>query len=123
MVENGRPISSGGVGSRRRRAESREGGLVFQDIDEVVVSLTTMRLASSLRAGELSARGKVKRSTERTRWQLMKHSEVSSITKRARMPPLFPCLPPMPVLTVILATSRRLADSDDLTKMQLKSCE
>lgn len=52
----------------------------------------------------------------------MKHTEVSSMTNREMIPPLLPCRPPNPVLTEILATSRKLADSDVLTKMHEKSC-
>lgn len=124
VVEHGRPVSTGRVGARRRGAEAREGRLVLENVDEVMVALAPMRLASSLRAEGRSQLGEIgeEGGSARTRWQLMKHSEVSSMTKRAIIPPLLPWRPPIPVLTVILATSRRLADSDVFTKMQLKSC-
>jgi len=125
VVEGERARPSWSVGARRRRRELGEGRLVLENVDKVSVALSAVRLARGEVAVDEAERRVVHDETCSAGAPRQRRYTAGSGERDARdkMAPLLPYRPPMPVLTVMWATSRSRATSLLLTNTIENSCE
>lgn len=91
VIKDHRTRASGCVRARRRRAELREGGLVLEDVDDVAIPLTTMRLTSRKMAVDEADRRVVDyEAYERKMESAVRKKGKGSCHSRDKMAPLFP---------------------------------